>query len=258
VLGYVLAFDSSAALTFDAEAARDPLTGQLRAGSPELFVVSVTWYASAASVALLGLALLAQALRRGGPGAALVVATRVFGCFVSAELLKWGLGELAPLSSETEHRASASFPSVHAAVATAMTLGLASTAPARWRSLAIGLAIAYPSGLGSVAVLEGWHYPSDVVAGHLLGAAWALTIAAGGTRRAPRDSRLDAVAAGCAGVAVALLVAMLVDSLLRYVPDRVLAGPFLAGAAAIAVSAGCAALAVFGLARPGAVRLGRR
>ena len=253
----MLALGTSSGLSFDAQATRDPWTGQLRTGAPDLLVFSRTWFASVGSIGLLTLALGALGLRRGGPRAAATAVAVIAAGLVCAEALKWGLGELMPLGGETEHGAAASWPSVHATVGIAVCLSIAALAPARWRPAAIALAVAYPSGMGVAAMLEGWHYPSDVVAGHLLGAALIVAgaPALAGRAAAPaalgsapvRDPRVAlAVRAGLAG-GVVLLILTLVDTAVRHVPDRVLGAHVLGGTVVVAVSAAVAVLGVFGL-----------
>jgi membrane-associated phospholipid phosphatase len=243
---YLLALGTAWGRELDAEAVQVRGMPHIRPGSPELLVFSLPWLAAAGSLGLLALALGAQALRRGGREGVLAAASVVAGAFLAAELLKWGLGQLTPFAADTAHGSAASFPSAHATVGTALVLGLAAVAPERLRPAALGAAVAYPVGIALLALLEGWHYPSDVVAGDLLGAAWIVGVAA--VAPEPRsldgdDERLRQAALGCAAGAAALLAIALIASAARFVPDWLLVGPFLAGAVACTASAGAGLLA---------------
>lgn len=77
---------------------------------------------------------------------------------------------------------TSSFPSGHTAAAVTLYAGLAilawRLARPRWlRLLATALAIAVPVAVGLSRLYRGMHYPTDVLAGALLGAVW-LTVAA--------------------------------------------------------------------------------
>ena len=163
----------------------------------------------------------AQALRRGGFPAAATAVFVVIGCFVSGELVKWGLHVLEPLDEAARHTAAESFPSVHTAVAATLALGLALLAPARWRVPALLLGIAYPAAMGLIAVMLGWHFPSDVIAGLLFGGAWVAAFPI--RRRAGSVSRdrllLLVVRLGLAG-AVAPCVAIAVAAAMELGADQ--------------------------------------
>lgn len=73
---------------------------------------------------------------------------------------------------------SPSFPSGHAAQSAAVLLVLAVVLTRRRpsRTVALVLALALALGVGVTRVYLGVHYPSDVVAGWLLGALWTLAV----------------------------------------------------------------------------------
>ena len=69
-----------------------------------------------------------------------------------------------------------SFPSGHAMGATvvwgAVLLALIGFVAPRWRRPAIAAVVVLIAGVGLTRVVLGVHYPSDVLAGHVLGVAW--------------------------------------------------------------------------------------
>lgn len=90
-----------------------------------------------------------------------------------------------PVHSDVLHPVSASFPSGHAMGAMVVYGALLvwvwpRLAPGWPRALALALAVGLIGGLGVSRVLLGVHWPSDVLAGWALGAAWvALALMAG-------------------------------------------------------------------------------
>jgi membrane-associated phospholipid phosphatase len=171
-LTYVLVFRWEWLMLADLRAGHDPRTGQLRAIASAFPWLSPAWVGAALSLALLTCGLVAQAFSTGGKRNAIHASAAIAGCVVTGEALKWGLGALTPLGTGTEHAASVSFPSVHAAVATAVAIGIARLTTSR----SLLVAAAYPMMMGIFVVLVGWHYPSDVVGGCFLGAAWAVAV----------------------------------------------------------------------------------
>jgi undecaprenyl-diphosphatase len=117
--------------------------------------------------------------------AALFVLVAVGGGMLLSHLLKMGFDR--PRPDLVPHGAmvyTASFPSGHATMAavTYLTLGalLARVQPRRWLKLYLmGLAVLLTVAVGVSRVYLGVHWPTDVLAGWSLGAAWALLCWAG-------------------------------------------------------------------------------
>jgi len=78
----------------------------------------------------------------------------------------------------SEQLAPDAFPSGHAIAA--MSLGLAAVlvTPKRWRTCAAIAAATYALAVGTALVINGWHYPSDILGGFLVAACVGLTVLA--------------------------------------------------------------------------------
>jgi len=116
-------------------------------------------------------------------GAALLVAGAVVSGALLSDLLKDFFDRPRPEFSAVAHELSASFPSGHSMISavTYLTLGaLLTQLSERWREKVFffGVAIVLTALVGVSRVLLGVHYPSDVVAGWSLGAAWAFAATA--------------------------------------------------------------------------------
>lgn len=140
------------------------------------------------------LALAAGALRRPRRGLSVVVG--VLGAVIIQYVDKAIVDRPRPPVHELEHVSGTSFPSGHATEATAFVVVLAVAAlagarsgPARFAAVAAAAVIA--GGVALSRVYLGVHYPTDVVAGMLLGGAWG-TIA--GVVLAPGQPERQAVA----------------------------------------------------------------
>ena len=110
---------------------------------------------------------------------ALLVVVSVLGGTVLSTLLKMGYNRPRPDLTAMSQQFTASFPSGHAMLSavTFLTLGalLARLAPTRTlRIFSFGTAIFLTLIVGISRLYMGVHYPSDVLAGWCLGAAWAL------------------------------------------------------------------------------------
>lgn len=112
-------------------------------------------------------------------GAAILVVVSVLSGTLLSTVLKMGYDRPRPDLAAMSHQFTASFPSGHAMLSavTFLTLGavLAQLAPTRaLRIFAFVVAIFLTLIVGSSRIYMGVHYPSDVLAGWCLGAAWAL------------------------------------------------------------------------------------
>jgi undecaprenyl-diphosphatase len=132
--------------------------------------------------AAIAIAVAAALLRR--PARGLAVLGGVLGAIVIQNADKALVGRPRPPVHQLEAVSSTSFPSGHATQATAfflvLTVVLTPACAPRWvRLLVTGTAIVIVAAVALSRVYLGVHYPTDVVAGMLLGGGWgALTAAA--------------------------------------------------------------------------------
>lgn len=127
-------------------------------------------------VVLLAIAFLLLTRQRA---AALLMLVSVLGGALLSEWLKEMFARPRPEYSTIAAEMSASFPSGHAMLSaiTFLTIGaLLSrfTQSSRLRGFYVGTAILLTAFVGVTRVMLGVHYPSDVLAGWALGAAWAI------------------------------------------------------------------------------------
>lgn len=114
------------------------------------------------------------------PAATLRLLFAFTGALVLLNLVKWGIARPRPdVVTPLGEVFTSSFPSGHAALSatTYLTLAAILRRTARSRQLGIfivsaGLALTFVAGLSRIYL--GLHYPSDVLAGWCLGAAWAM------------------------------------------------------------------------------------
>ena len=136
------------------------------------------------SMSVLGLIVIASAgylFFAGKRHAALLIVAAVVGGVVLSNVLKIGFGRPRPeIVAPLARVFTASFPSSHATVSAAvfLTLGvlLARTVAETRRAKLyfVALAVFLTLAVGLTRVYLGLHYPSDVIAGWCVGAAWAM------------------------------------------------------------------------------------
>jgi len=174
--GEMEAFDNAILMLF-----RDPANLDSTIGPPWVheMVRDVTALGSFALLGLIVLAVCAYLLLARMRAEALLVITSVLGGTVLSTVLKMGYDRPRPDLVAMSHQFTASFPSGHAMLSavTFLTLGalLARLAPTRpLRIFSISMALMLTLLIGLSRIYMGVHYPSDVLAGWCLGAAWAL------------------------------------------------------------------------------------
>ena len=165
------------------------------------------------SLAVVGFGIATIAVMRRRPASAIAAGALIVGANVTTQILKKALGSSDPLGSEGVRAGVGAYPSGHATVALSLALALVIVAPPALRALMAVAATLYASGVGIAVVALGWHYPSDVIGGFAVCAAWAAAAAVGawafsGRRQTspPRDTA-GVTAALIAAVAVAAAVA---------------------------------------------------
>ena len=118
--------------------------------------------------------LCAVLLIRRAPRLAAFVAISAAGAIALSNVIKLIVDRPRPPLPHLVHVASSSFPSGHAtqtaAILPALAIGV--VAFGARRTLALAIAVAGSLMIGVSRVLLGVHYPTDVLAGWLLGAAW--------------------------------------------------------------------------------------
>ncbi|WP_052436823.1 phosphatase PAP2 family protein [Georgenia sp. SUBG003] len=123
---------------------------------------------------LLAVAAAWSVIRRRPPRAVAALAASV-GVTALVNLTKLLVGRHRPSLDPVLDVGSPSFPSGHAAQSAAVLVVLAVVLTGRGaaRSVALALAVVLILGVGATRVYLGVHYPSDVLAGWLLGTLWA-------------------------------------------------------------------------------------
>jgi membrane-associated phospholipid phosphatase len=142
----------------------------------------LTWAGSALVLGPLALICCAALARAGYRREALAVALSLGGAMLLSYSIKQLVARPRPPVEHLQAVSSSSFPSGHAAQASAFWLSLilalrATNTSRRAIDAAFALALALIVAVAASRVWLGVHYPSDVVAGALLGACWALFVA---------------------------------------------------------------------------------
>jgi undecaprenyl-diphosphatase len=177
VEGDTRAFDESLLLAF-----RDPNDPSYNIGPAWLRIMfrDITSLGGYAVVMLISLAVMGYLLVDGKHGAALWVLASVGGGAVLSNALKFAIERPRPdLVARLVEVNTTSFPSGHATLAavTYLTLGaLLSRVEARRRAkiYVLTVAVALTFLIGVSRIYLGVHWPTDVLAGWCVGAAWAL------------------------------------------------------------------------------------
>jgi len=152
------------------------LSAHLRNPALDAFFLAVTWAGSLYLLVPLTAVLVLRWHRLGQPQAAWLLSLSVIGASLVAHGMKLLLARPRPTlhAALTAMPADASFPSAHTAQITAFvvaTLALRCRGRTPW-TVANGMALITVVGISRIYLQV--HYASDVVAGALLGALWAL------------------------------------------------------------------------------------
>jgi undecaprenyl-diphosphatase len=170
------ALAQSSTTSADLDAVRD--VAAQRRGALTAFAHVLSFVGSGYVVFPLALVCCVAFYRRGWPAATIALALSTLGGVVMANVDKLLVGRARPPVHHLEHVASMSFPSGHATQATAfyVALLLIFLASGRSRQMAPAAVLGMVLLIGGIAasrVYLGVHYPSDTIAGILLGAAWS-------------------------------------------------------------------------------------
>jgi len=170
-----------------------------RQRSAELTAVAkvLTWAGSAFLLVPLALVCCVVLVRAGLPREAVAVAVSLGGAMLISDMVKLLVSRPRPPVEHLQSVSGSSFPSGHATQASAFWFSLvlaahtARAAPLLSRSLAAA-AVLIVVAVALSRIYLGVHYPSDVIAGLLLGTGWAVYVARclrdatlGGRREAP-------------------------------------------------------------------------
>ena len=155
----------------------------LRAGEDSnaliAFMQGVSWFGGGVPRWALVLLLAVLLWRSAGHRPALILAGTAVAANLASSLLKNIFDRPRPdLIPHLDHVSSWSYPSGHATSVTAIALAFALLAPPPWRRAAAGCAAVAILLTALSRVMLGVHWPSDVLGGTMLGAAFALAAAA--------------------------------------------------------------------------------
>jgi membrane-associated phospholipid phosphatase len=141
----------------------------------------VTWAGSAFLLVPLALTACLLLMRAGWRREALAVGLSLGGAVLISDWVKLLVSRPRPPVEHLQAVTGSSFPSGHATQASAFWFSLVFVMPARGASpkathIAAGAALIVVLVVAASRVSLGVHYPSDVVAGMLLGAGWAMYV----------------------------------------------------------------------------------
>lgn len=148
--------------------------------SPQLdpYIVAVTNLGSPVGVAIMTTVAVLALLGLGYRRAAVFVTAVIGGATVMNSLLKLLFARDRPSLFETiVTETSYSFPSGHAMISSAMAFAAILLAwPTRWRWPVLALATLYFVTVSFTRLYLGVHYPTDIIAGWLISAAWVAVV----------------------------------------------------------------------------------
>ncbi len=210
---------------------------------------------SVASVALLGLAIMAFAAARRRLDLALAAGVLIGGANLTTQILKVALPR-SDLLADGGAATNGSFPSGHVTVAMSLAMALVLVAPPNLRAVAAAAGTIYAAGVGVAVLALDWHRPSDVLGAYLVTTAWAALVAAlarggradrGEPSRAARAAEWVIAALTVSFVGVVAAAAARRFDLLHLADDR---AAFVIAAITVAVVAGGLMAALVALIRP--------
>jgi undecaprenyl-diphosphatase len=157
------------------------LAGQ-RSGLLTALAHGISWLGRSGVLVLCAALIAVGAIRRGKPVYGAVMIVGVVGALILQTVDKVVIGRPRPPVPHLEHVTGTSFPSGHATNASAffvlVALGIVLASRSRpVKLLAAFTAIVVIGGVAWSRVYLGVHYPTDVVAGILLGGSWSLVTA---------------------------------------------------------------------------------
>ena len=172
-LVWAVAFQTSHGVRLDAHALRDSVNLSRDRGEGLAEILAAL--GDPLPYTLTSIAVLWYAFRRGGLRLAGTILVVLLGATISAEALKHLTADPRGIYLVPYARVGvAAWPSGHTTATTALALCALWIAPPRWRPLAATAGAAYVLAVGSSVVLLGWHFPSDVLGGFCVAAAWVL------------------------------------------------------------------------------------
>jgi membrane-associated phospholipid phosphatase len=236
-LVYVVALGTNWGLDADARALPSGISGPNwhRAHAAAEGAVNTIHFAT---IALAAVGAVLVALRRGRRDLAAVAVATLAGANLTTAVLKPLLAHADPFGGEAQRAIDAAFPSGHATAAMSLALVGVIVSPRAWRPLVALVAAVYAGTVGVGLVLHFDHYPSDVVGGYLVAAAWASAMAAITLRHRERALPAPAPLPIPRGtLPVALGLTLIAGALLLAPAERLAHGVFAVSAVAIAALA---------------------
>jgi membrane-associated phospholipid phosphatase len=129
------------------------------------------------------------ALLRGCSRDAIAAVLVVAGANVTTQLLKILLAHpRVRLAIGGDPFQPNTFPSGHTTAAASIAIAYAFVVPAALRNATLAMGTAFVLAVGCSVVVIGWHYPSDVIGGLLVAAAWGFAVLAARRAMASRAS----------------------------------------------------------------------